>query len=377
MKVNIKLDKRAKGKTAEGYPVVIYVVHNYKKKTIRLGYFSEESQWNNFLGAPKSNHPKFYELNDYLLKIKNRISELLSDRLDGDLDVDNFRDRLFAYYNPIFFAAAKDLVNQNHGDTRLSALNSFEKVFPSVKIKEVNKAMVQKYIDTLRANGNAPGGIDSYIRSLKALWNRVSEDPNPFKGHRIPIPPKIKRVSTIDDIRKLYAAELSDKGSIASYSKVRDYWLLMFLFGGIDPEVLAKLRYDRNIQNGRLIFNREKGGSKMPCNNVIAPLANEILKRYDCRPYLVPIHKTGNYDSFIRNLRRGLKIISEQLELGAVMHPKSARYSFIDRAQQLLIDERITAQIVGHKRRTTTSLYTNDFPLDVQDKAHFKIVDLG
>lgn len=374
MKVNIKLDKRKKGETAEGFPVVLYVVHNYKKKTVRLGYYSKVQQWNSSLSSPRSTHPKFYEINDYLLRLKSRISDIMADRLTMHLEVDNFIEQLFSRSSPVFYEEAKLLVSEGHGDTRFSALKSFNGVFPEVKIKEINRAMVEQYINAMKLKGNEPGGIDSYIRSLKALWNRVSNDPNPFKGHKIAIPTKVKRVSTIVDIQKLYYAQLSDNGPIASYSKIRDYWLLMFLFGGIDPEVLARLRYDKHIQNGRLIFNREKGGSKMPCNNIMPPMAMEILKRYDCRPYLVPIHQTGNYDSFIRNFRRGLKAISAQLELGTVMHPKSARYTFIDRAQQLLIDERITAQIVGHKRRTTTSLYTNDFPLDVQDKAHLKIV---
>jgi integrase len=377
MRVNIKLDERAKGKTSEGFPIVLVATHDYKQKIIRLGYYAEKNQWNRSLSSPKTSHPKFYEVNDYLLKIKQRISYLLSNRIESRLSLDQFKEKLFEQKSPVFKEAAEALFPDGYTGTKLSALNSFDKVYPSAKMAEITKDMVAKYIDGLRQKGNEPGGIDSYIRSLKALWNRLSEDPNPFKGHKIPIPKKVKRVSKKKDIRKLQKAELSDKGSIASYSKCRDYWLLMFYLGGIDPEALAKLRYDKNIQNGRLVFNREKGGSKMPCNNVIPKPALSILEKYDCHPYLVPICQTGNYESFIRNFRRALIKIAQELELGVVMHPKSARYTFIDRAQQLLIDERITAQIVGHKRKTVTSLYTNEFPLDKQDKAHLKIVDLS
>jgi integrase len=377
MRVNIKLDERAKGRTSEGFPIVLVVTHDYKQKIIRLGYYSEKNQWNRSLSAPKTSHPKFYEVNDYLLKIKQRVSHLLSHRIENKLTISQFKDKLFEQKSPVFFEAAVSLLPDGYTGTKLSALNSFDGIYPSAKMAEITKDMVSKYIDALRAKGNEPGGIDSYIRSLKALWNRLSDSNNPFKGHKIQIPSKVKRVSTRKDIRKLKKAKLSDKGSIASYSKCRDYWLLMFYLGGIDPEVLAKLRYDRNIQNGRLVFNREKGGSKMPCNNTIPKPALQILEKYDCHPYLVPIYRTGNYDSFIRNFRRALIKIAEELELGVVMHPKSARYTFIDRAQQLLIDERITAQIVGHKRKTVTSLYTNEFPLDKQDKAHLKIVDLS
>nr|WP_299385536.1 phage integrase SAM-like domain-containing protein [Allomuricauda sp.] len=297
--------------------------------------------------------------------------------LDGKVNINNFKENLFQETSPIFYKAAIGLLPQDYIGTKLSALRSFDSYFPDITFNEISSATVDRYIRNLREKGNSPGGIDSYVRSLKALWNKLSNKENPFKGHRIPIPPRIKKVSTPEDIRKLASAQLSDKGLISSYSKLRDYWLLMFYFGGIDPEVLARLRYDRNIQNGRLVFNRGKGGSNMPCNNIIAPQALEILGKYDCRPYLVPIYRSTSPKSFIRNFRRGLIRISDMLELGVVMHPKSARYSFIDRAQQELIDERITAQIVGHKRRTTTSLYTNDFPIEVQDKAHLKIISLS
>jgi hypothetical protein len=72
------------------------------------------------------------------------------------------------------------------------------------------------------------------------------------------------------------------------------------------------------------------------------------------------------------------RFYSRLLDLNLTRRPltKSARYSFINRAQQLLIDERITAEIVGHKRKTTTSIYSNSFPLEVRDQAHAKIIDV-
>ncbi|WP_435624512.1 hypothetical protein [Flagellimonas sp.] len=377
MRARVYLDERKSGETKKGFPVVIEISGNYKQKRIRTGYHSRPSEWNKSRCAPKSNHPEYYQLNDYLLDIKVRMNELLANRLKNGLTLENFKERLFGGSSPIFLDACVQTFKPGYEGTKLSAVRSFDSYYPKSTFSEITFQKAKHYIESELKKGRSPAGVDSYVRSLRALWNKLSEEKNPFRGHRISIPPKIKRVSTPGDLKKFAEAELSDKGEIASFSKIRYYWLLMFYFGGIDPEVLAKLRYDKNIQNGRVIFNREKGGSKMPCNNIIVPQALEILEMFDCRPYLVPIHKTGNYDSFIRNFRRGLIKISEQLELGAVMHPKSARYTFIDTAQQKLIDERITAQIVGHKRRTVTSLYTNDFPLDVQDRAHQQIISLS
>ncbi|MEE9361167.1 MAG: hypothetical protein V3U92_01055 [Cellulophaga sp.] len=60
--------------------------------------------------------------------------------------------------------------------------------------------------------------------------------------------------------------------------------------------------------------------------------------------------------------------------MSKILKPKTPRYTFINRAQELLVDERITAQIVGHKSKSTTSIYTNNFSLVAQDEAHLKIV---
>ena len=90
----------------------------------------------------------------------------------------------------------------------------------------------------------------------------------------------------------------------------------------------------------------------------------------------MPIYKAKDYTGFMKNFNNRLKKLCLKLELSKPLKPKTPRYTFIDRAQQLLIDERVTAQLVGHKRKTVTSLYTNDFPVSVQDAAHMKIIDI-
>ena len=230
--------------------------------------------------------------------------------------------------------------------------------------------------DQLLKEGNRPSGVDSYIRSLKALWSKFSDKPNPFKGVTTHIPDTIKIVASVSDLDILRDAKLESSSNYGGYNNYRNYWLLMFYLGGIDPEVLSKLRYDRNVVNGRIVFNRNKGNSKTGCNNIIPKQAQEILEHYKDKgsPFLVPIHKANSYKTFSGNFSRRLRELSKKLGLGVELRPKSARYTFIDRAQQILIDERVTAQIVGHKRRTTTSIYTNNFPLKFQDESHLRII---
>ncbi|WP_291866531.1 hypothetical protein [Maribacter sp.] len=394
MKINIKLDKRSSGKTEEGYPIVI----SFQKTALRTGYYSKPAHWNNNLSEPKKSHPDYYFLSDFLDPIKSRIKNIIKESRLKNISKNEIKAALFKKDSKVFYTAAMNLFPEKYRGTDWSAVRSFNNFRPSIYFTEITKETSFQYSQSLLKKGNKPAGVDSYIRSLKSVWTKLSNAPNPFKGINIEIPDKVNTVATTEDIKKLKqfrkdhtlyyqqkneynqviktttkkAARSIGNGGFINYC---NYWLLMFYLGGIDPEVLAKLRYDKHVINNRIVFNRNKGRSKTSCNNIIPSEAWEILKNYTSQPYLVPIYKTKNYDTFSTNFSERMKIFSDRLCLSVRLKPKSGRYTFIDRAQQLLIDERIAGQIVGHKRKTTTSLYANDFPYPVQDKAHLKIID--
>ncbi len=128
--------------------------------------------------------------------------------------------------------------------------------------------------------------------------------------------------------------------------------------------------------DGRVEFNRGKGGTEVFVSNKIFPEAQKILDLYDCKPYLVPLYQMSNYHNFIPNISRRLESIKENLGLSKKPYSKAPRYSFITRAQQLLIDERIAIEIVGHSQGSTHSIYKYEFPYHVRDEAHKSIIDL-
>jgi len=376
MKIYIKLDKRAAGETPLGFPIVIYCSQNYKNKIIRTGFYAKNKTWNEKLGYVKVSHPDFYLINDQIDFINARIKIIIRKAFNENISLNSVPDFIFKKSYDTFYDAVIDFVN-NKKSTKHSAAEAFNNFYPGVGFSEISKEMVNGFIGKMLKKGNKPGGVDSYIRSLRALFNVLSEEPNPFTKYKIAIPDKTNVVASKNDIKTLRTAKLETIKAIGGANNYRNYWLLMFYLGGIDPEVLSKLRYDRHVVDGRIQFNRDKGQSKVACNNIIPGEAFEILKQYRCAPYLVPIYKSGNYTSFLGNFNRRFKDLCVKLNLSAKLRPKTPRYTFINRAQQLLVDERITAQIVGHKRKSTTSLYTNDFPLQVQDKAHIKIITVN
>ncbi len=378
MKIHIKLNKRKQKQTAEGSPIVVYVTQNYKEREWATGYFSQEKHWNTQLSIPTRKHPKYYLLLDYLQILKDRIIKVHRKNEQSRLTLDEIKKLIFNKEYSIFYEAVIAIIGKNaFDDTRYSAINAFNDRYNGYSFQEINRQMVSKWIKERLIEGKKPSGVDSYVRSLRKLWNDLSDLENPFRSHKIEIPEKIQPVSTSEDLQKLANAKLkSRKNSISGPEHYRNYWLLMFYLGGIDPEVLIKLRYDEHVHNNRINFNRNKGQSKTACSNLIPDQAWVILKQYNCKPYLVPIYQSKNTKEFIKNMSARINEYLKGLELSVRIRSKSARHTFINLAQQKLVDERITAQIVGHKRKTTTSLYSNDFPKEVQDEAHLRIINL-
>jgi integrase len=375
MELSIKLDLRKSGETENGFPIVVYASKDYKNRKWRTGHYAKTTLWNNKLAAPKSKHPNYYMLLDYLSDLKIRISKLLANHRTQSKSLDDIKQLLFKKSYDRFYNAAMENFPKDYRGTNWSAVRAFNNVFPNLLFVEITHEHGQRFAKHLLSKGNKPGGVDSYVRSLKAVWNRLTHEPNPFKGVRIEIPEQIKTVASSNDMKILKGANLRDMAAIGGYSNYRNYWLLMFYLGGIDPEVLTRLRYDQHVIDGRIIIHRNKGRSKILVNNLITDQAKEILKLYDCHPYLVPIYKSKSHKSFMRNFSRRMQLLSVRQNLTVKLKPKSPRYTFADRAQNLLIDERIASQIMGHKRKTTTSIYSNNFPLDIQDKAHKEIIN--
>ena len=180
---------------------------------------------------------------------------------------------------------------------------------------------------------------------------------------------------SIDDLRKIANNDIkrhfsSRGGSVSEYL---DYFMLCFYLGGIDLVDLKNLKKS-NIVDGRVEFNRSKGGTNVFVSNRVFPEAQAILDKYNESEYLVPLHNL-NYDGYLGNLSRRYIRMQEKLNLSRKPYSKAPRYTFINRAKELLIDERITKQLVGHSEATTHSIYKDAFPYAVIDKAHKRIIE--
>ncbi|WP_438423192.1 hypothetical protein [Aquimarina macrocephali] len=383
MRAKIRLDGRKNVETKEGFPIIIYLTKNSEDKPIRIGYFSSRENWDNNNALPKKKHPDYIELLNYLEQKKIQVKKLIADAKNNNISLLQAEKILSGNTSGLYYNDAIKVANKLPSKVYLHALNSFNDFYPGYRYEDITKSVVKDYVNALlvtpvknTSQKRNPNGVIVYIDKLSALWNILTEKNNPFKGSK-PKKEKTKnKALSKTDLIRIRDNDYKVNPNVVYGGKRNylNYFMLCFYFGGIDMVDLKNLRYDKHVINGRIEFRRHKGGTNVLVSNKIFPEAQKILDLYDCKPYLVPLN--GRYSSFRQGIYTILDKLRDELKLTKKPYFKSPRYTFITRAQQMLIDERITIEIVGHSQQSTHSIYKDEFPFHVRDEAHEKIISL-
>ncbi len=381
MRGKIVIDGGKKALTKKGYPIRISLTQEGKRKFIQTKYHTFKEHWDKDNALPLKNHPDYYNLLDYLQIKKLELRKVIAESKIRYMHLEEAVKILNNKSTGIFYDDAFILIKDLKRPYKVP-LNSFNKYYPNYPYEAITKQTATDYMNTLiktPVNGKprSMNGVLSYMDSLTAIWNKLGKKNNPFSGVKPrAVPTKSKTLTEADLISMRDNMHLlKDKHlSIGSQVKYIKYLMLCFYLGGIDLVDLKNMRYDKHVVNGRIEFVRAKGGTNVQVNNIIPEQAKELLKDFDCKPYLVPLFKLNNYDGFIPNISRDLHKIQSILGLSKKPYSKSPRYTFINRAQNMLIDERCTKAIVGHSQKTTHSIYKDEFPQHIKDEAHLKII---
>lgn len=362
-----------------GFPIFI-TLYNQGKRHKQFIDYSTAAHWDPVNNVPFKQHPNFNVLMPVILELHAKIKSI-------NLGLVNYADAVALLFKPAvangleFYTACLQFCDATtNGKLYKTVLNSFNAVYPGIFTTDITHGHAVNYMrQLLKTNSN--NGVHTYMRTLNALYNKISEDKNPFKGVRPKkVKTKNKALTEADVLKLMHTRSLKHKydghNTNDTVNYYRYYWLLMFYLGGIDFIDLAHLRYDLHIKSGRVQFYRNKGGTNVFINNKVMPQATAILKHFNCYPYLVPIYKYKDHNGYLKAINQKAKDNTQDLNLTRPPLTKSARYTFITRAQQLLIDERITIEIVGHSQQSTHSIYTDAFTTAVRDRAHERIITL-
>lgn len=386
MKGKVRLVKRKSDLTKKGFPIIFYLTQDSKEKTVATGFYAFDKDWNTTTALPRKSHPQFLDLLNFLEIKKIKLQRLMAESQVRPLSFSYVISELTHRDSGVFYEDGMAYINSRDlKRTYRVALRAFDAVFENYTYDAIDGGVVERFRESLlgtpvNKRPRSVNGVTSYLSTLCALWNKLQQPNNPFANIKKPVVPTPSKAMSDQDLIKIKNGILPDDAN-AKYGGIYhylNYWLLCFYLGGIDMVDLVNARYDKNVVNGRFEFIRNKGGTNVFVSNKIFNQALDLLALYDCKPYLVPVRAYGsNSTIMLANVSRRYADIQRLLGLSKKPYSKAPRYSFINRSRELLIDERICIEIVGHSQNTTHSIYKDEFAYSVRDAAHKKVITLG
>lgn len=397
MNTSIKLSLDTRRMTQNGcFPIILRLTHFRKTTSIKTGHYVPEEYWDHHRCKVKRNFPdvdSVHLMNTLLLKKQVKAQEVINKLADNDqLDRLTAKDiadkivnrkRLNSFYE-FGLKKAEELKKEKRiGTSRnYSGIIGRLKGFTSnrdLKFNELNLEFLKRFErHHLSKPGNSVNGIASYMRTIKAIYNKgikegmVDESLYPFKYYTIKTKPTEKRAIKIESIKKI----LEMKTEIGSkHFHYRNYFVLSYLMLGMSFIDMAFLRRD-NIIDGRVKFQRRKTGKRYDI--VITKQIKPIIEYYMDNPnpsgFLLPIiyrdtlelqYKDAQWE--LRRYNIGLKEIAKKCGIEERLTSYVSRHSFATHAMFKKVPLEAISAMMGHNKLSTTQIYLKSLPSNILD----------
>ena len=205
---------------------------------------------------------------------------------------DNRQEPSFNNYIRQQIARLKRLGKIRTSETYTAALRSFSSFMDDKEVlfDQINADLIAEYEAYLKGRGNSPNTISFYMRILKAVYNRATEDGlteqrHPFKSVYTGVEKTLKRAISLGDLKCIKGLDLSLKPNL---DFARDMFLFCFYTRGMSFIDMAYLR-KKDLQNGILSYRRRKTGQQLFIK--WERCMQEIVDKYPVNEteYLLPI----------------------------------------------------------------------------------------
>lgn len=246
--------------------------------------------------------------------------------------------------------------------TALRALKQYLK--HDIRIDQINKITIKGFERWLRAKDLCINTTSCYMRSIRALLNRmaVRNKENVFDGIYTGRAKTEKRAITETDIISIKRLKLRS-GSFQILA--RDIFLFCYYAMGMPFVDVAFLRRSQ-ICGNQLVYNRHKTGQRVVVP--IEPCMSEIIERYHSdSEYVFPLLKSLNpqkaYQEYLKKLNsynRSLKSISKKAGLTIRLTSYTARHTWASVAYGSNIELPVISKALGHSNPRTTLTYIKD-----------------
>lgn len=398
----ISLDTR-RSKKDGSFPLVMRIVHHRETISIPLGFSIKSKDWDDKTRAVK----KSYDGIDQVARLNNMIQKQKTEAMTvimklhekGQLDNLSASELKDLIYRP---AKAQSFV---HFGTQLSkeltAANRFGtaraykdavtilKVFSGhedIPFARINYQFLRRFEAFHLGKGNSLNGLASYLRSIRAIFNKaiksgiVEKELYPFDAYKIKTEPTEKRALDWEFLKKLIELQL-EPGHILF--NARNYFVASYMMYGMNFKDMAYLK-PSDIQNGRINYRRKKTAKlyDIKVTKNLEAILSYYLKKSSDTGYIFPILRreslAGQHKDVLwarKRYNKKLDLLAKECGIDKKITSYVSRHSFATQAMLQEVPINAISAMLGHSSLKTTEIYLKSLPSNVLDDYNTRILE--
>lgn len=285
--------------------------------------------------------------------------------------------------SPALQSYAEERIRQKRGLNKMAtaelyqvAVGHFLKFTDDKKIRmeAISKTLVTDFSAYLQQRGLATNSINSYLSSLRAIYNAawheglLHPERSPFEGMKLRRAPTTKRAVAVSLIYRL--AETREEKEDPRREQTTDLCLFSFLACGMPFVDMAYLTQE-NIRGNELVYKRRKTGSqiRMEISDGMWRLIRKYRPTDDKRRFLFPILPDGGQPTHARYKYRlalhnkELKAIGIEQGFPIRLTSYVMRHSWASAALANEVPVAVISQALGHSSEKTTRCYLSELDI--------------
>lgn len=377
---SIKVKFRPSADAEREGAIYYQIIHDRKVRQCSTPYRAFPKEWQTRFREETRRDVE--RLTRIVRRMESRGTVLSADDIVEEFKLYRSRYSLFRFMESVIMNL-KECGKIRTAETYTATLQSFSRFRRGrdLMLDEITPDLIQAYEAYLRARGAVPNTTSSYMRILRAVYNRAVESEaieqrNPFRHVYTGTERTVKRAIPIAAISRIKNLELP-RGSKMDFA--RDMFMLSFYLRGMSFVDMAFLRKKDRADN-HVTYRRRKTGQRLDI--AWTKEMQSIVEKYPPNPtqYLLPILTNPLSDERIayRNrascINRQLKTIARMTNLKIPLTLYCARHSWASAARTKGIPVSIISEGMGHDSEATTQIYLASLETSVIDRANALII---
>lgn len=259
-----------------------------------------------------------------------------------------------------------------------------------LQFRQITPAWLKRFEVSLRARGCSWNTVSTYLRTLRAVYNRAVECrkapyvPHLFRSVYTGTRADRQRALDGEDMKRVFTRLSHLDNTVPELGRAQELFILMFLLRGLPFVDLAYLRKS-DLHGNVITYRRRKTGRALSVT--LTPEAMMLLQKYMNRdrmsPYLFPILRSREgskeayreYQLALRNFNYRLELLGKILGLQNRLSSYTARHTWATTAYYCEIHPGIISEAMGHSSITITETYLKPFRSKKIDDANRQVVD--